>query len=198
MTGKDAAQSSAAEPVDAVHQVPTMDTPAAKRTVRSPVERRIVRGVIAVLVVIMLVELYAYYSFRSDYTAIAEARDADTVTESDVRRLITRYSSVESDPNLTANELVATREDIYRYWGLLKRRTLYVYYGVVVAGEKEAEVLDVRPDRVEIAEVGNRRPIAPRPFDWSAMNDAPPATPTDPSTSESAQPAADESASNAR
>jgi hypothetical protein len=191
----DAAESSGAESADAAHQAPTTDTPVANRKTRSPVERRIVRGVIAVLVLVMLIELYAYFSFQSDYAAIAEARDTDTITESDVRRLVTRYSSVESDPNLTANELVATREDSYRYWGLLKRRTLYVYYGVVVAGETEAEVLDVRPDRAEFAPVGTRRPTAPGPIDWSAMGAEPPETPVDAAESDRAEPTGEEPAS---
>lgn len=183
MTSQDAA-----DPNDTPHLAPTAQTPAANAKVRSPVERRIVRSVIALLLVVMVLELFAYFSFRSDYMAVAEARNTDTITESDVRRLLTRYSSIESNANLTANELVATREDIYRYWGLLKRRTLYVYYGVMVAGETEPEVLDVRLERADFADVGTRPPRAAGPGNGPEINGAPIA----PATSDTAETVDDE------
>lgn len=119
------------------------ETAASGKKPRSKVELAIVRGGILILFVVMLVELWASRSFQSDFKAAQEALGEGVVTESDIKRLITNYSSTESNGDLKANRLVATREDTYRYRGLMKQRILYVYYGVVLPNEKEADVLDV-------------------------------------------------------
>lgn len=132
---------------------------------RSKVELAIVRGGILILFVVMLMELTASRSFHSDFTAAQDALGAGPVTESDIKRLITNYTSVESKTDLTANQLVASREDTYRYRGLLKQRILYVYYGVVLSMEKEAEVLDVTTEPTQFSKVERKAPVGEKPAD---------------------------------
>lgn len=134
----------------------TQKKPATGKRPRSKVELAIVRGGILILFVVMLVELIASRRFQSDFTAAQEALGEGPVTESDIKRLITRYSSVESNGDLKANRLVATREDTYWYRGLLKQRVLYVYYGVVLPSEKEADVLDVTVERTEFSMINRK------------------------------------------
>ena len=137
---------------------------------RSKVELAIVRGGIVLLFVVMLVELVVSRSFQSDFAAAHEALGAGPVTESDIKRLITQYSSVESNGDLKANRLVATREDTYRYRGLLKQRVLYVYYGVVHPTEKEAEVLDITVEPTEFATTERRNTAGSEAANAGAAN----------------------------
>ncbi len=178
MPAKNSAESQVAD--DSSHdETRTATQPAAAgKKPRSKVERAIVWGGILILLGVMLVELTASRAFTSDFTAAQEALGNGPVTESDIRQLITKHSSVESNPDLTANRLVATREDKYTYGGLLKERVLYVYYGVVLPHEKEADVLDVTLERTEFFDATKKQP----PGDGAATTETSVAPPTAPPT----------------
>ena len=160
MNQNDAAFSAISADVQPDMAAGTQTTAADGKRPRSKVELVIVRGGIVLLFVVMLAEFVASRSFKSDFAGAHEALGAGPVTESDIKRLITQYSSVESNGDLKANRLVATREDTYRYRGLLKQRVLYVYYGVVHPTEKEAEVLDITIEPTEFAKTQRKNTAA--------------------------------------
>jgi len=155
---------------------PVDEAPAGEKKPRSSVERIVVRSGIIILFVVMVVELFASRSFNADLAAAQEALGSGPVTESDIQQLITNHSAVESKDDLTANALVASREDKYSYRGLLKQRKLYVYYGVVLKGEKEAEVLDVVTEPTEFFNI-KRGPAVAGGSGQPAAGTAPPTAP---------------------
>ncbi|MEZ6063941.1 MAG: hypothetical protein R3C19_26650 [Planctomycetaceae bacterium] len=178
MARKQAAEETAPADASVVEASTTGTVPAKEKKPRHPVERVIVRGGILVLFGVMLIELMASRSFNSDFTAVHEALGEGTVTESDIKRLVTRYSSVKSRPDLKANRLVATREDAYSYRGLLKRRVMYVYYGVVLRGEAEAEVLDATVEPTEFFEFKPKPGTSPAAANGQPADAAAAAAPT--------------------
>jgi hypothetical protein len=129
-------------PADPANSAPTVPPPA--KNPRSPVERAVVWGVILIGLVVLMVELRATYSLAADRDALLAAidRSPTSVTESEAEKLITRYSQRESQSGLHANVLAASRVDTYKYGGLLKKRVLYVYYGLKRRGH-EQDVLEV-------------------------------------------------------
>lgn len=153
MPQDDDADSAVSAPAQPDMTAGTQKKAASGKRQRSKVELAIVRGGILILFVVMLLELLASRSFQADFAAAQGALGEGPVTESDIKRLITNHSSVESNGNLTGNRLVATREDTYRYRGLLKQRVLYVYYGVVLPTDTEADVLDVTIEPTEFMRI---------------------------------------------
>lgn len=129
-------------PADQANSAPTMPAPAKKS--RSPIERAVVWGVIFIGLAVVLIELRATYSLAADRDALLAAidRSPTSVTESGAEKLITHYSQRESQSGLKANVLAASRVDTYKYGGLLKKRILYVYFGLKRRGH-EQDVLEV-------------------------------------------------------
>ncbi|MSR56414.1 MAG: hypothetical protein EXS05_01920 [Planctomycetaceae bacterium] len=125
---------------------PNAPAPApATRKPRSPVERAIVWGVILLLLIVVLIEWRGSSGIKSDADAAHAAMEKSTkgyLTESELNQLVTRYSHRESQTGLTANEIAASRVDTFTYSGLLKKRMLYIYFGLPRAGH-EQEVLQV-------------------------------------------------------
>ena len=141
-----------AHPADPPPEEKASGTPAAPVKKRSPVERAIVWGFIGVLGFVTLFEGLAAYNFKRDLSAVETALGEDAVTESELKQLVKRADKVESNPELTANELGASRIDTHTYSGMLglfKDRFLYVYYGVVV-NDEEAEVINVTQEPVRL------------------------------------------------
>jgi hypothetical protein len=124
---------------------------------RSPIERGIVWGVIAVLLVAVAVELWDRRGFQADYHALTEALQAaesthdKSVTESDVKSLVRHHAEHTSEKGLSPNALSATRLDTYTYRGLVRRHVLYVYYGHHKADE-EPDVISVGTEKAESLE----------------------------------------------
>ncbi len=114
---------------------------------RSPVERAIVWGVILVLLGVVLIEYRATSGMNADRESLIDAQEKTTaVTESQVKSLVTHFSGHSSRSGLTMNSLSASQEDIYSYWGILKQRRLYVYFGVKKREEEERELLAVQEE----------------------------------------------------
>ena len=108
---------------------------------RSRVERIVVWSLISILAIVAGLEYWFGSAFTSDYNgilaAIEESNEGDTnVTEAEVKQVLTKYSSYESQSNLKPNNLAASRVDTYTYRGFLKGPgVLYVYYGVPEPGD---------------------------------------------------------------
>lgn len=134
------AMSSAHDAHRDVAQTETTATEPTKKP-RSAVERVVVWGLITVLAVITGIEYWSRSAFTSDYNAIVSAIEKSdesnaAVTEADVKQLLTRFISHDSEANLAPNDLAANRVDTYTYPGFLKGSpVLYVYYGVPQEGE---------------------------------------------------------------
>ena len=120
-----------------------------KKKRRSSVERAVVWTVIAVLLVLVLVELRHARIFDSCLTAGVDAVNQKvSVSEAEIKTMITGYSEVEEKKDLPMNQLSASREEKYTYPGLFKDRFIYVYYGVVRDNEP-ADVLAVLPEAIQ-------------------------------------------------
>lgn len=120
---------------------------------RSPAERAIVWGAIAVGVLLIATEGWPRLRYSLDFHALDDAvisQDVENtgVVESKVKELVTGYASHETRSNLPSNELASPRVDTYSYKGLISERKFYVYYGHHRNNE-EPEVLAVRTEPVE-------------------------------------------------
>ena len=120
---------------------------------RLPIERAIVWGLILVLLLVVVLEARARFGFSRSFKQLTQAlRAADSaaaeVTESDVLRILGHKQPRESQP---AGRLgyVATRIDTYIWSGLIRRYTMYIYYGM---GD-DPTVLTVTPERERSADV---------------------------------------------
>lgn len=132
---------------------PAADAPA--RPKRSTVERIIVQGGIALLLVIVAIEGAAYLRHHLAHARlmaeIEKAEDTDHRITADVVRQIVgdRAPDMSKDVKAPVGE---ERYDVYYYDGLLKRRELCIHYGVAGGGEgSQAEVVEVTtiiPDEV--------------------------------------------------
>ncbi|MGD9855162.1 MAG: hypothetical protein AB7U20_09460 [Planctomycetaceae bacterium] len=103
---------------------------------RSKTERNIVWGAIAVLLVVLGFELRSYIGFKLAYDALTAAMEADAnhenamhaLTEADVKRQMKGIEPVKSE-RLNYLDTLASRVDTYEWSGLLRTRSMYVYYG---------------------------------------------------------------------
>ena len=126
---------------------------------RSPVERLLVWAVIAGLLVVVAIEGYSHWKFSRAYQPlVSKLRAAEqagaTVKEEEVRGFV---GGIEPSSRETIYGIMRTanREDAYVYRGLLKNRTMYVYYGV----GRDPDVLFVT----------NVKEPKPAEFDWEAF-----------------------------
>lgn len=110
---------------------------AAARKPRSKLERNLVWGGIAVLLVVLVFELRSYIGFKLAYDALTAAMEAGsggeetehTLTEADVRKLLKGREPDRSE-RLNYADTLTSRVDTYQWSGLLRTRSLYVFYGV--------------------------------------------------------------------
>jgi hypothetical protein len=148
---------SAQDPSTAATSSPVpVPAPAAGRKPRSKAERIVVWSVIVVGAALIATEGLPRLRYTLDFNAlegaVAEQESEDRgVVESQVKGLMTRHSSMESQPGLRSNELAAPRLDTYKYKGLVSERAIYVYYGHTLKGE-EPEVLAVLRQPVAFVE----------------------------------------------
>ena len=138
--------------------------PASQKKPRSRVERTIVWGLIAALLVVVGLEAQAWWGFRQAYGELgAKLRQADesefVVTQADVRAAVDGLKPV-GHKAIYGIMRTADREDIYTWNGLFRSRTMYVYSG---SGE----------DPVVLFITTEREPEPP-PFDWSLLGMASP------------------------
>ncbi|MBL8851320.1 MAG: hypothetical protein JNG89_16680 [Planctomycetaceae bacterium] len=102
------------------------------------------RGVIILLLIVLAVEAIAYGRVTSAYHQVwtelqAGERQNQVVTGERIAELLGR----EPDESIRVNAAVGEeRYDVYRFGGLLKRRELYVHFGVQ-GRQDEPEVVDV-------------------------------------------------------
>lgn len=126
-------------------------TPSGKT--RSQLERVIVQGGIAILLLILAIEAWAYgHMYRAHSLLLAELRKAETsdhhVTPETVSSILgNRQPSQSKSVRLATGE---ERYDVYHFAGLLKTRELCVHYGVPgVKGNPEVvEVTTIIPDEI--------------------------------------------------
>jgi hypothetical protein len=128
---------------------------------RNPVEQMIVRGFIGVLLVLVAVEAYPWYSHRQALQTL-QRRIADVDKDANVKPLREAEvkAAVGGKKPTSTEELKgrvsngANRLEIYDWFTLnpFSERRLFVYYGHVGPNDPEgAEVLEVQPDK-EIAQ----------------------------------------------
>jgi hypothetical protein len=131
----------------------TGESVSAQKKTRSPAERAIVWGAIAVGALLIATEGWPRLRYSLDFHALDDAvisQDAENtgIVESKAKELVTRYTSHQTQANLPSNELASPRVDTYTYTGLISERKFYVYYGHH-RGNEEPEVLAVRTEPVE-------------------------------------------------
>jgi hypothetical protein len=127
---------------------------------RNPVEQMIVRGLIGLLLVLVAVEAYPWYSHRQALQTlqkrVAEVEkdpNSKPLREAEVKAAVggKKPTSTEELKGRISNG--AQRLEIYNWFTLnpFSERRLFVYYGHLGPNETEgAEVLEVQPDQ-EIA-----------------------------------------------
>jgi hypothetical protein len=155
---------------------PAPPSQAAAPPKRNPVEKLIVRGLIAILLVLVGVEFAFSRSHSSAMqalqTKLAEVEKdpkAPAVHEADVKAAVGDKKPISSEELKGRIANGAHRLDIYEWFTLnpFNQRRLYVYYGHIGPNDKEgAEVLEVQPDE-QIAQ-----PPKLSPEDAKAMQDA--------------------------
>ena len=119
---------------------------------RSPVERVVVWGTIAVLVIIVVLEARAKFGFKKAYDSLLERLQEGEKTGKALAgpEVTDILDGRKPDESRKVRGLVNTgvRVDMYRFGGILKKRTLYVYYGsagtkgtseVVAVSDREGE-----------------------------------------------------------
>jgi len=132
--------------------------PAAQPTAkpRNPVEKLLVRGFIGVMLVLVAVETWFWWSHKQAATALlnmTKAVDDATpntaaVTETDVKKIVgDKKPSRSEDVHGKANANGASRLDVYSWFTIspVNKREIYVFYGYQKPGDKEPpEVLAVQ------------------------------------------------------
>ena len=122
------------------------------RPKRSVIERVIVQGSIAVMLVIVAAEGWAYFRLNSVHGALmAEVKKAEAtdyrITKKDVDKIFGGRTP-DSSVSIKVAASGVERYDLYYFNGLLKKRELCVRYGVAGmgpggSGEGEPEVVEV-------------------------------------------------------
>lgn len=125
---------------------------------RSPIERILVWGLIAGLLFVVALEGRSWWGFMSAYRPIVSQlheRDAvgGSLKEADVQKVV--GGMVPAREPIYGILRRADREDTYVWPGLIKDRTMYVYYGV----GKDPDVLFVT----------TAKEPPPEEFDWEAF-----------------------------
>lgn len=132
---------------------PPADTPAKPK--RSTVERVIVQGGIAVLLVIVAIEGSAYLRHHRAHTKLMAEFEKAEETDHRITAAVVRSIVGDRAPDMSKNVRAPVGEeryDVYYYDGLIKRRELCIRYGVAGSGAgSEPEVVEVTtiiPDEV--------------------------------------------------
>jgi hypothetical protein len=112
-------------------------TPAAKS--RNPVEKIIVRGFIAIMLVLVAIEANSWWQHKQAFAALSaktkavdEAADAPVVTEADIKAYFQgKKPSRSPKPEAGNNFNGASRIDVYSWFTIspVNKRDIYVYYG---------------------------------------------------------------------
>jgi hypothetical protein len=144
---------------------------------RNPVEKLIVRGLIAILLVLVGVEFAfsrshssAIQALQKKISEVEKDPNAPAVHEADVKAAVGDKKPISSEELKGRVANGARRLDIYEWFTLnpFNQRRLYVYYGHIGPNDAEgAEVLEVQPDE-QIAQ-----PAQPSPEEIEAMKNAP-------------------------
>jgi hypothetical protein len=123
---------------------------------RNPVEKLIVRGLIALLLVLVGVEFAfsrshssAMLALQKKISEVEKDPNAPAVHEADVKAAVGDKKPISSEELKGRVANGAKRLDIYEWFTLnpFNQRRLYVYYGHVGPNDPEgAEVLEVQPD----------------------------------------------------
>jgi hypothetical protein len=123
---------------------------------RNPVEQMIVRGFIVLLLVLVAVEAYPWYSHREALKTLQDKiakvdqdAKATPVREADVKAAVGGKQPTETRELKGSVANGAHKLVVYDWFTLnpFSKRQLYVYYGHVGAHETDgAEVLEVEPD----------------------------------------------------
>jgi len=111
---------------------------------RSRSERMVVRSLIGVLLIVLLVEAIAYGRLTTAHRRLlselqAGERQSHLVTKERIDAVVGRPPDATIRVKAPVGE---ERYDVYTYGGLLKRRQLFVHYGVQGIKD-EPEVIDV-------------------------------------------------------
>jgi len=119
---------------------------------RSPVERAVVWGIIAVLVVVAVLEARSRFGFKAAYDSLLDRIEQGEKTGESLAGLEVTDILNGRKPYKTheVQGLIngGIRVDIYRFGGILQKRTLYVYYGS--GGRKgQPEVVEVTDTKAE-------------------------------------------------
>jgi hypothetical protein len=138
-------------------QPTTSSTPAPVKPARSPIERAIVWGVIAIGLLVVIFEAQAHFAHGAALQKLQsqitenETKDAFMIKK-DVDKVVGSKTPESQKLQPLETPFSASRVDIYIYPGLLRQRKMFVYYGI--AGrikDQEAEVLAVLADPSETA-----------------------------------------------
>ena len=136
---------------------------------RSPVERAIVWGVIAVGLLVVGLEANAHLAHAAALGKLqgkleANADKFNGLTKQDVDAVVGAKTPESQKLSVMDTDITAHRVDIYSYSGLLRTRKLYVYYGIAgkVKGQ-EAEILkiDAQPTATAAAAMAKAPKAAP-------------------------------------
>ena len=105
---------------------------------RSPIERAVVWGFIALLLVIVSLEFVAHLKFTKAVRAVDErqdlAEDGSTFSEAEFRQLLGEKQPVENQ-EITHPIHRRCRQEIYHWNGPLRKRSLTVYFMLGENGE---------------------------------------------------------------
>lgn len=131
---------------------PQPETVSAAKPKRSTAERVIVQGGIAVLLVLVTIEGWAYLQMSMAHSKLtAELKKAEAGDHKVTRETVDQILGGRAPDDTKTRKAIATgdeRYDIYYFKGLLKRRELCVHYGV--QGKKGAEGVVSEPEVVEV------------------------------------------------
>jgi hypothetical protein len=137
----------------AENPTPQPAKPAAKP--RNPVERVIVWGFIAVMLVVVAVEGNSWWQHKqaladliAKTSAVDKAPDAQAITEADIKAYFQGKQPSHSSPPEAGNNFTgASRIDVYSWFTIspVNKREIYVYYGRATKDDKGGpEVLAIQ------------------------------------------------------
>jgi hypothetical protein len=145
---------------------------------RNPVEKAIVRGFIGCMLVVVAIEAYFWLQCRSAMAPLLEriqaaenGIDLPPLVEADIKAAVGSKPPVQSvalEPG--TNGYGATRVDVYSWFTInpLKKREMYVYYGVPLPTDRDGpEVVAVQTDGEIPTKVTPRPMTAKEEAEWA-------------------------------
>lgn len=136
---------------------PAAPTPTQVVKPRNPIEKAIVRGFIAVMLVVVAVEAYSWWQCKrtmgplmDQISAVENGADLPALTEADIKAAVGNKVPVHTETlNAVTNGYGASRVDVYSWFTFspVKKRDVYVYYSRPTPSDNNGpEVLAIQTD----------------------------------------------------